>query len=51
MRSSYIPFRNRWKGRALAGGMVIVLDLFLAIHAICFLGQYVRLCVYFCAFM
>lgn len=39
--------RNRWKGRVLAGGMVIVLDLFLAIHVIYFLRRYVRTCVRF----
>lgn len=38
-------FRNGWKGRVLAGGMVIVLNLFLALHVIYFLGQYVRMCV------
>lgn len=29
----------------MTGGMFIVLDLFLAIHVIYFLGQYVRTCV------
>ena len=38
-------FRNRWKGRVLAGGMVIVLHLFLAIHVVYVMGQYVKMCV------
>lgn len=37
--------RNRWKGRVLAGGIVIVLDLFLAIRVIYSSGQYVIMCV------
>lgn len=36
-------FRNRWKGRVLAGGTVIVLILFLALGVIYFSGHYVRM--------
>ena len=40
-------FRNRWKGRVLAGGMGIVFNLFLALLVIYFSGQYVRVCILF----
>lgn len=45
MSSSYVPLGMGGRGRVLAGGTVIVSNLFLALRVIYFSGQYVRMCV------